>query len=82
MIQLLTNPVAQPLHSSVFVALAGHTKGRYLVPLCLGQLSVLHHCFTSVGKAREGAGNGPTASTCYAKVLQLLPEFMIKGARQ
>jgi len=29
----------------------------------LGQLSVLHHCFTLVGKAREGTGDGPPAST-------------------
>ena len=45
------------------LAFAGHTQGRYLVSLCLGQLSVLHHCFTLVGKAREGTGDGPPAST-------------------
>lgn len=45
------------------LAFAGHTQGRYLVSLCLGQLSVLHHCFTLVGKVREGTGNGPPVST-------------------
>lgn len=45
------------------LAFAGHTQGRILVSLCLGQLSVLHHCFTLVGKAREGTGDGPPAST-------------------
>jgi hypothetical protein len=45
------------------LAFAGQTQGRNLVSLCLGQLSVLHHCFTLVGKAREGTGDGPPAST-------------------
>ena len=45
------------------LAFAGHTQGRNLVSLCLGQLSVLHHCFTLVGKAREGTGDGPPTST-------------------
>ena len=45
------------------LAFAGHTQGRNLVSLCSGQLSVLHHCFTLVGKAREGTGDGPPAST-------------------
>jgi len=45
------------------LAFASHTQGRNLVSLCLGQLSVLHHCFTLVGKAREGTGDGPPTST-------------------
>lgn len=45
------------------LAFATHTQGRNLISLCLGQLSVLHHCFTLVGKAREGTGDGPAAST-------------------
>jgi len=45
------------------LAFAGQTQGRNLVSMCLGQLSVLHHCFTLVGKAREGTGDGPPAST-------------------
>jgi hypothetical protein len=45
------------------LAFAGHTQGRNLISLCLGQLSVLHHCFTLVGKAREGTGDDPPTST-------------------
>jgi len=55
--------VAAKHHCDLSLAFAGHTQGRNLVSLCLGQLSVLHHCFTLVGKAREGTGDGPPAST-------------------
>ena len=49
--------------SDLSLAFAGHTQGRNLISLCLGQLSVLHHCFTLVGKAREGTGDDPPTST-------------------
>ena len=45
------------------LTLPRHKQGGNLVSLFLGQLSVSHHCFTLVGKANEGTGNGPPSST-------------------
>jgi hypothetical protein len=56
------------------LAFAGHTQARNLISLCLGQLSVLHHCFTLVKSVRVPA-TALQPLPDYAKVLQLLSEF-------
>jgi len=56
--------VAVDLPGYLPLAPAYSQKGRNLVSLCLGQLSVSHGSLHFGRKANEGTGNGPSTSTC------------------
>lgn len=54
--------VTAPFVGNLALTFPCYKQGAYLVSLCLGQLSVSHRCFTLVGKANKGIGNGPPSS--------------------